>query len=195
MSGKKWDPETKEERIRKWKDGFAKSGKKVGRPKGPGEKKLPREVRKCVVCSDRFEEIVGRERRVCSRACLPKDPEYIAKLRKAAQERDTAPWNTEEYRAKKCNPNLPAYNRYARRVRILSDENYAKHADLLNPENHPRTLCGVEGGWQLDHIKSIKKCYNEGLCPEEAADVRNLQMIPWKDNLDKRTYEPIEGSK
>jgi hypothetical protein len=44
-------------------------------------------------------------------------------------------------------------------------------------------LCGVDGGWQLDHIKTVREAFDEGLSPEEVAHVDNLRMLPWKENL------------
>src|SRR6266705_1896315 len=65
----------------------------------------------------------------------------------------------------------------------LSKENYQKYKDEINPKNYIRTLCGIEGGYQLDHIKSIKQCFNKGLSPKIVAKKNNLQMLPWKENL------------
>lgn len=178
-------PEEKAERARKQKETVEKNGVRVGRP--PGTTETPREQRICPVCSTSFEVMVTETKRFCRIACANRAPEKVQKMK----DMDKSYMKTEAYRATKRNPNLPAYKRYARRVRILSDENYTKHFGLLNPNNHPRTICGVDGGWQLDHIKSIKKCFNEGLSPEEAADVSNLQLVPWKENLAKRTFEPI----
>lgn len=39
--------------------------------------------------------------------------------------------------------------------------------------------------YQLDHIISIHKGYLVGIAPEIIADISNLQMLPWKDNIQK----------
>lgn len=83
------------------------------------------------------------------------------------------------------NPNREEFLRYRSKVSLLSEKQYVKYKDILNPENHPRTLAGVEGGYQLDHVKSIYQCWSEGISPEEASAVDNLQMLPWIDNLKK----------
>lgn len=75
------------------------------------------------------------------------------------------------------------YKTYARKVHRLSGKVYNEHIDTINPNRYPRTLNGVEGGWQLDHIIPIKECYKQGKTPEEASDVSNLRMLPWKQNL------------
>jgi hypothetical protein len=46
-----------------------------------------------------------------------------------------------------------------------------------------RTLCGIEGGYQLDHIISVNTGFDQNISPEKIGDISNLQIIPWKDNL------------
>lgn len=78
------------------------------------------------------------------------------------------------------------YQKYARKVRVLSEKNYVKYKEIINPNNYPRTLCGVEGGYQLDHILSVRESFDKGLKIEDCANVKNLQMLPWRHNLEKR---------
>lgn len=51
--------------------------------------------------------------------------------------------------------------------------------------NKPRTMSGVDGGYQLDHIISVKYGFENGILPNVIGDVSNLQMLPWKDNRTK----------
>lgn len=88
----------------------------------------------------------------------------------------------------KRNYNTPEYNKYARKVRYLTESVYAKYKEALNPNNYPRTLCGVEGGYQLDHILSVRECFDAGLAIEDCAKLENLQLIPWEKNLQKRKF-------
>ena len=46
-----------------------------------------------------------------------------------------------------------------------------------------RGRCGVEGAYQLDHIKSIDWGWKNGVDAEVIAEWDNLRMIPWKVNL------------
>jgi hypothetical protein len=46
-----------------------------------------------------------------------------------------------------------------------------------------RGRCGVEGAYQLDHIKSINWGWENGIAPEVIAEWDNLRMIPWRTNL------------
>ena len=89
----------------------------------------------------------------------------------------------QKYQERYNNVNSTEYKTYARKVHRLSGKTYAENIDIINPNRYTRTLCGVEGGWQLDHIIPIKECYEKGISPEKAAEVGNLRMLPWKDNL------------
>ena len=83
------------------------------------------------------------------------------------------------------NPKKKELATFTNRVHWLTRKTYEANVDTLNPHNHPRTLCGVEGGYQLDHKVSIKKAFELGWTPEQCADVINLQLLPWKDNREK----------
>jgi transposase len=80
------------------------------------------------------------------------------------------------------------YKKYQRKVRWLTEKTYVDYKNFINPHNHPRTLCGVDGGYQLDHIIGVYECYISGTSIENCSDLKNLQMIPWKENLEKRNY-------
>lgn len=86
----------------------------------------------------------------------------------------------------KRNYNTKEYTKYSRKVRRLTESIYAKYKEILNPKSYPRTLCGVPGGYQLDHILSVRECFDAGIPIEECARLENLQMIPWEKNLKKR---------
>ena len=82
-------------------------------------------------------------------------------------------------------PNKSSLAEYSYKVRRITEENYVKHKDAINPDNYPRTLCGVDGGYQLDHRISMKWAFEHGLNPKIAGSIENLQMLPWKENLSK----------
>lgn len=46
-----------------------------------------------------------------------------------------------------------------------------------------RGRCGVNGAYQLDHIKSIDWGWKNNIPAEEIAKWENLRMLPWKTNL------------
>jgi transposase-like protein len=84
--------------------------------------------------------------------------------------------------------NSTEYEQYQRKVRWLTEKNYVSEKSIINPNNYPRTLCGVDGGYQLDHILGVYECFNSNISEEECASIKNLQMIPWKENLKKRNF-------
>lgn len=88
------------------------------------------------------------------------------------------------------NPNKPEFLRYSTKVRALSDKVYKENICTINPNNHKRTLAGVPGGYQLDHITPIKTGFDTGIPEEVLAQLNNLQMVPWKVNNAKRSTSP-----
>src|SRR6266704_785697 len=128
----------------------------------------------CKVCDKHFEVTpVEITKKYCSRKCMNSCKEYRDKLKNI----DRSYMKTEAYRNATVDPNLPIYHRYQLEVQRLSEETYQKYKDEINPKNYIRTLCGIEGGYQLDHIKSIKQCFNKGLSPKIVAKKNNLQML------------------
>lgn len=83
------------------------------------------------------------------------------------------------------NPNKTEFRVYASQVSRLTRETYRANENVINPSNYPRTLCGVEGGYQLDHIISIKRGFDNKIPAEVLSRVDNLQMLPWKANRTK----------
>jgi hypothetical protein len=81
--------------------------------------------------------------------------------------------------------NMTEYRKYSGKVRRLTEKNYVKYFMIINPNNYPRTLCGVCGGYQLDHILSVRFCYDNNISEEKCADVGNLQIVEWLQNLNK----------
>ena len=134
--------------------------------------KVKREIRLCEhpECNNEFEVVLSRTKRFCSHRChsLTIDNSH---LQSAA------------VLAKRTKSTTPVYKRYKALVHRLSGKTYHENIDVINPERHPRTLNGVDGGWQLDHIKTIKECFEQGIPAEEAAAVSNLRMLPWQQNL------------
>lgn len=53
------------------------------------------------------------------------------------------------------------------------------------PDSDKRGRCGVEGAYQIDHIRGIKDGYTAKTPPEEIAHISNLRMLPWAENLKK----------
>lgn len=83
------------------------------------------------------------------------------------------------------NPNKTEFLQYWREVKTVTERTYREYLDIINPNRHERTLCGVENGYQLDHIISVKQGFDEGISPEIIGGLDNLQMLPWEENRKK----------
>lgn len=75
---------------------------------------------------------------------------------------------------------------YFREVTRITEHNYKKFKDEINPNDHPRTLCGIDGGYQLDHIISITEGFEKNMKPSKIGSKSNLRMLTWRDNLARR---------
>ena len=166
----------------KRKQTHKEKGTKPGRKPGNGPVKRG-EYKPCPVCETpvyyKPKQIKDGKRKCCSRECLSKDSVYKQKLSNV----DKSYLQTEEYRASRRNASTKEYRQYRNNVALLTERNYVKYIEDINPNRYPRTLAGVDGGWQLDHIKPVRECFDEGISPEEAAHANNLRMLPWQENL------------
>lgn len=155
-------------RARKAKGFVVPIGAKKDKPNVAKERK---EIRICKnpECAKTFVTTRAHKKQYCSRSCN-------IKVNNPAWKRGP----------RKSKETTPAYRSYSRKVHTLSHKVYLENIDLINPNRYPRTLCGVVGGWQLDHIIPIKECFKRGMSPEEAAVVTNLRMLPWKENLTRK---------
>jgi len=88
--------------------------------------------------------------------------------------------------------NTTHYKKYCNKVRRLTEKNWVKYQSIINPNNYPRTLCGVECGYQIDHKLSVRFCYDNNISEEICSSVDNLQMLEWSKNLNKRYVNNFE---
>jgi len=98
-------------------------------------------------------------------------------------------------RCKERNPNFgkfkehsinDSYISYSRRVRVLTERNIHQ---LPNYDPNLRGRVGIPGAYQVDHIKPILECWLDNIPADLAANVSNLQFIPWEDNLARRKWK------
>jgi hypothetical protein len=78
----------------------------------------------------------------------------------------------------------PFYH-YSKEVWRLTRSNYNKNKEIINPNNLKRARAGIDGAHQLDHKVSVHFGFVNGIDPAEIADISNLQLLPWKENLIK----------
>ena len=76
-------------------------------------------------------------------------------------------------------PKKKMYQNEVRRLTRLQPIHTLKNHDKL------RGLNGVEGAYQVDHIISIDYGWDNEILPEQIADISNLQIIKWEDNITK----------
>jgi len=77
------------------------------------------------------------------------------------------------------------WEKYRADVHLATKVIYDKHHELINPDNLPRGKAGVEGAYQLDHIKSVRYCFDNDIPIDECAHIDNLQMLTWEENISK----------
>lgn len=159
--------------IHRWRKSLGITMPKGSKPNKPRPWQIKWKKFICECCGIEFEDKPASNRRFCSLSCVAKsiDKSYM---------------QTESYRNTLIRDTTPEYRRYRNRVSRLTEKTYQENIDILNPNRYIRTLCGIEDGWQLDHIVSVQEGFKNGLTPEELSVKENLQMLPWKDNLLKR---------
>jgi len=59
------------------------------------------------------------------------------------------------------------------------------------PNNEKRGNSGVLGAYHLDHKYSILEGFKNKISPKIIGGIKNLQFIPWEENIKKRTKNSI----
>jgi hypothetical protein len=144
-------------------------GSKKGKPRPWQEKK---EKRNCPECGVMFITTPAHKKIYCSLKCSTKN------IDKTYMQGDS-------YRNSLSKESTPEYKRYSSRVHRLTKRIYEKYKNMINPNNYPRGLAGIDGIYHLDHILSIRHGFDNNISPEEIAKLENLQMLPWKENISK----------
>lgn len=150
------------------------SKKGVSKPKPDNQKQVA-----CKTCGKEETVALTRNYTYCSRACMHACDDYKAKL----SNMDKSYMQTEAYKDTLRNPATPEFVRYRNEVHRKTAKVYAYNEQYINPENYPRTLNGVDGGYQLDHIIPIKYGFDNGISPDALSIKENLRMLPWEENL------------
>ncbi|MDF2435398.1 MAG: hypothetical protein JWP44_5029 [Mucilaginibacter sp.] len=76
------------------------------------------------------------------------------------------------------------YGQYRQIVYKLTRNSYRKYKHIINPSNLKRALAGTPG-YHLDHIISVKYCFQNNIPTDICADYRNLTMTEWRANITK----------
>jgi hypothetical protein len=136
---------------------------------------------RCDECGELFKRPYQQVSELDFHRCYPCTRKYVGKT---ANNENTiiATKSRSGEKHPRWNPNKKEFEEYMYNVRLLTENVYKQNKEIINPYNRPRTLCGVEGGYQLDHIISIKYGFDNNIPPEIIGSLENLQMLSWKEN-------------
>lgn len=127
-----------------------------------------------------------------SKACMGR------KASSGSFDKGNVPWNkglkkTESLEIlSRDDPAYTNFQKYRNRVAVRTRKTYEEHKTEINPKNLSRGRAGTVDAYHLDHIVSVRKGFETGLPAEAIADKRNLQMIPWRDNIIK--YDKVDNN-
>lgn len=137
---------------------------------------------KCDTCGIKYIQRFSRNKQICSNCrnlSRMKNNKYgkanIGKRIPSISGDKHPRWNSQK----------TEYKMYCNKVRWITEQTYNKFKDVINPFGYPRKVCGVQGGWQLDHRISIKRGFLLGINPKIIGSLDNLQMLTWSDNRNK----------
>ena len=82
------------------------------------------------------------------------------------------------------------YQKYKRAVYSASRKTYNQNINVLNPDGLLIGRSGTPGAYQIDHKVPISLGYELKIPINMMAIVENLQLMSWKDNLNKSNKHP-----
>lgn len=74
---------------------------------------------------------------------------------------------------------------YRTLCRRLTNRTYKQNKNILNPNDLPRSMKDNH----IDHKVPLIVCFKEGIAPEKAASLTNIQFVTAKSNLSKNKHE------
>ena len=134
------------------------------------------------------------DRKYCSHRCYLKNRNYTISdtqreiLSSKASERwksPTAGMLLGIQKRKMSDEELKDFRRYRNRLKVLTEKTYTVYQDEINPNGYIRGVAGQEDAYHLDHIISARYGFDNDIPPEILARKENLQMLPWRDNIQK----------
>lgn len=137
---------------------------------------------KCESCDTKYIQRFSRNKNVCSK-CRSVSRMLTNKF--GTSNKDKKLPTISGVKHPRWNTQKSEYKIYYNKVRTITEQTYRQHKKVINPFGYPRKICGVEGGWQLDHRISIKRGFMLGINPKVIGSLDNLQMLTWSDNRNK----------
>lgn len=89
-------------------------------------------------------------------------------------------------RQQKFHTTASEWEAYRNAVYQITEQVYAQNVSLINPNNYKRGIAGQPDCYHLDHIISVRRCFELNVPPEICGHITNLQMLSWQDNISKR---------
>lgn len=80
------------------------------------------------------------------------------------------------------------WKRYRADVTRHTRVTYRDNKQLINPRDLPTGRAGTKGAYHLDHIVPVRWCFERNVPANLVADVSNLQMLRWRENISKRNH-------
>jgi len=130
---------------------------------------------------------------ICNEECLikkwSKNPRYCSKSCACYGDTHYNPL-TDWYNDKRTEKSLERlksgewknWYEYNKLVRQLTEINYRKYSDTINPSNLERG----HHKYHIDHIITVKDGFYNNIKPKEIADISNLRMLFCKENHSRR---------
>lgn len=84
------------------------------------------------------------------------------------------------------NKTATEWQKYRAEVNTITRRTYRNHEHTINPRNLTFGVAGKEGAYQLDHIVSVRYCFENSIPAEVCGHPQNLRVISWEQNLAKK---------
>lgn len=88
-------------------------------------------------------------------------------------------------RSEEWQDTAPEWLIYKSEVTGHTRRNYELNEMFINPKGLVRGKAGEEGAYQLDHIVSVRWCFDNNVPADICGHPQNLELLPWRDNNSK----------
>jgi hypothetical protein len=78
---------------------------------------------------------------------------------------------------------LSDFKKYKKKVISITNKQHISELSNFNK----RGVSGIEGNFHLDHKFSIVEGFIQNISPSIIGNIKNLEFIPWEENVKKRT--------
>lgn len=87
------------------------------------------------------------------------------------------------------------FSEYRKLINLLTARTFRENREVINPNNLPMGRIDThETPHHVDHIVSVKTCFELGIEPERCASVENLRVMPAIENMRKYSKTTPEAA-